>query len=294
MSVIMHCHISRIAAIIVTVLTVAPAFSPIDRTCLAEEPAAKAPAGKSSPAKSTSTDTLDDELLKGLGGQPPVKKPAEPKPADSATPPTKPSAGKKPAATNDLDDELLKGLGGESKPATKADNGKPSESTSGKSDPVSRLTEQMREVEQRLRRNERDDSLKPRQEEIVRQLDELLQQMKQQQQQQSKSSSKKPSQGQSQSRQDTPQPGQQQQQAGQKQQGDKPAQDSNDDLKRRQAEKVDMAKMQEMLKDIWGQLPPRLREQMMQAGVEKFVPKYELLIEEYFKALAERQNTEGR
>jgi hypothetical protein len=48
-----------------------------------------------------------------------------------------------------------------------------------------------------------------------------------------------------------------------------------------------------MLKDIWGELPPRLRQQMMQSSIEKFIPKYELLIEEYFKALAEKQRDGG-
>jgi hypothetical protein len=50
-----------------------------------------------------------------------------------------------------------------------------------------------------------------------------------------------------------------------------------------------MAQMNDLLKDVWGQLPERMRQQMMQSSVEEFLPKYELLIEDYFKALSNRQ-----
>jgi len=40
---------------------------------------------------------------------------------------------------------------------------------------------------------------------------------------------------------------------------------------------------------VWGQLPAKAREQMMQSPPEKFLPKYELLTEKYFKRLAEEQ-----
>ena len=44
-----------------------------------------------------------------------------------------------------------------------------------------------------------------------------------------------------------------------------------------------------MMKDVWGQLPERAREQMLQSPPEKFLPKYELLIEKYYQRLAEEQ-----
>ena len=70
---------------------------------------------------------------------------------------------------------------------------------------------------------------------------------------------------------------------------DSPARDSSQKLTSRKAEKPDKARLQDLMKDIWGELPPRLRQQMMQSSVEQFVPKYEFEIEEYFKTLAERQ-----
>lgn len=53
-----------------------------------------------------------------------------------------------------------------------------------------------------------------------------------------------------------------------------------------------MAEMNEVLKRVWGELPEREREQMLELPVEEFLPKYELLIESYFKRLAEEQGRE--
>lgn len=44
-----------------------------------------------------------------------------------------------------------------------------------------------------------------------------------------------------------------------------------------------------MLKELWGELPPRERQKMMQLPVEEFLPRYELLIEEYFRRLSEEK-----
>jgi hypothetical protein len=52
-------------------------------------------------------------------------------------------------------------------------------------------------------------------------------------------------------------------------------------------EPVDMAAMQSVMQRLWGHLPPRAREQMMQNSVERFLPKYEVEIERYFQRLAE-------
>ncbi|NUQ61694.1 MAG: hypothetical protein HUU20_04345 [Pirellulales bacterium] len=44
-----------------------------------------------------------------------------------------------------------------------------------------------------------------------------------------------------------------------------------------------------LVKALWGELPDRQREQMAQFFDEEFLPKYELLIEQYFRRLAEEQ-----
>lgn len=45
----------------------------------------------------------------------------------------------------------------------------------------------------------------------------------------------------------------------------------------------------DLVKALWGELPEREREQMAQFFDEEFLPEYELLIEQYFRRLAEEQ-----
>ncbi len=50
----------------------------------------------------------------------------------------------------------------------------------------------------------------------------------------------------------------------------------------------DPGRVMAVLKQHWGELPEHAREQMLQGmGAEEFLPKYEVLIEEYYKRLAE-------
>ncbi len=57
---------------------------------------------------------------------------------------------------------------------------------------------------------------------------------------------------------------------------------------------VDMDRMRELIKGLWGELPAHQREQMLQLPIEEFLPKYELLIEKYFRRLSEGKRVEGR
>lgn len=50
---------------------------------------------------------------------------------------------------------------------------------------------------------------------------------------------------------------------------------------------VDPAQREQLLKDLWGHLPPRAREQLLQSYSDEFLPEYELEIEKYFQRLAE-------
>jgi hypothetical protein len=47
-----------------------------------------------------------------------------------------------------------------------------------------------------------------------------------------------------------------------------------------------------MMKALWGQLPQRARDQMLQSAPEEFLPEYELELEKYFKRLAEQERRE--
>ena len=57
---------------------------------------------------------------------------------------------------------------------------------------------------------------------------------------------------------------------------------------------ADKAEIRAMLKQLWGYLPEHQREQMLQLPVEEFLPKYEGLIEEYFRQLSEGKDQKGR
>ena len=43
------------------------------------------------------------------------------------------------------------------------------------------------------------------------------------------------------------------------------------------------------MKSLWGNLPVRSREQMLQSFSDEFLPKYEIEIEQYYRRLSEEQ-----
>jgi hypothetical protein len=50
--------------------------------------------------------------------------------------------------------------------------------------------------------------------------------------------------------------------------------------------------MRELIKSVWGELPETQREQMLESAGDVFLPKYQLLIELYFKRLVEERGRE--
>ncbi len=50
--------------------------------------------------------------------------------------------------------------------------------------------------------------------------------------------------------------------------------------------------VQDLVKRIWGHLPPRMRQQMLQSATDRFLPQYQLEIEEYFKRVSRAQADE--
>ena len=237
------------------------------------EPEEPQPA-KNEPAEpgKTAPSALDQQLLEGLGerllddlpdlvlGEPAGKKPNE---GDTPGPPK---------------GQDIEGLAGE-------DLGQAGESN----DPLTRIGQRMRKVENRIAQQDASKDTQTLQEQIIADLDEMIKQAQQQQKSQSKSSASKKPPGSQRSK--VKQPGQQQ--AGNKpgdgagQTSQKPASDSSDRLGPDEMREVNMDQMRDLIKDVWGNLPDRMREQMNQDAVEEFLPKYRLQIEEYFRRLAE-------
>jgi hypothetical protein len=53
---------------------------------------------------------------------------------------------------------------------------------------------------------------------------------------------------------------------------------------------IDRAAVGNLVKDLWGRLPERQREELLQPLSEEFLPEYAADIEEYFRVLAETPN----
>lgn len=49
---------------------------------------------------------------------------------------------------------------------------------------------------------------------------------------------------------------------------------------------------QELVKKLWGQLPQRMREQLLQSSADEFLPKYRAELEEYFRKLSEEERSD--
>jgi hypothetical protein len=58
-----------------------------------------------------------------------------------------------------------------------------------------------------------------------------------------------------------------------------------------QSTKYDLDQRRALVKEHWGELPPQVREQILQAPAEEFVPKYEQLIEDYYRQLSTDKKT---
>jgi hypothetical protein len=54
--------------------------------------------------------------------------------------------------------------------------------------------------------------------------------------------------------------------------------------------RTELADRDELVKRLWGHLPERAREQMLQSYSGEFLPQYELELEKYYRRLAEEQD----
>jgi hypothetical protein len=74
------------------------------------------------------------------------------------------------------------------------------------------------------------------------------------------------------------------------------AEKSREAEERREAARRALAeeeRRQRMVKDVWGHLPPHLRESMLNSFSEKYLPKYEDLVKRYYESLAEKNRKRG-
>jgi len=200
-------------------------------------------------------DSLDNELLQGLDI------PARPEAAPSPAP--------KPADTaSDLDQQLLDQLGagedlGQSSP-----------------DPLVTIGRRMRLAESLISRQVTSQKTQRVQQQVIEDLERLIEEMKKQcqgGQGNSKSTAKSGAKPGSKGRAGN----------GENAGASQPAKESAERTEGKASDREELARLQRMLKQVWGHLPAKIRDQMQSGAIEEFLRKYERLIEEYYSRLAE-------
>lgn len=216
------------------------------------------------------------------------------------------SSVKKPAKslTESLQDQLL------GKAQTQLEN------------PVELILERMRSVQERLVKTTTDKETRQEQAQIVQEIDQLIEALKNQKPpppQSSSSNSENPppppmgsNPDENQPAQGTPQPrprnsqkqqggkseqkekqqSQKQQQPGQTESVSDKARDSNSSTGKRPRSPEEEAARQRMAKDVWGHLPPGVRQELLNIFSEKYIPKYDDQVRRYYEALAEENRAD--
>lgn len=203
--------------------------------------------------------SLDQQLLDDLKPAPAKTKAAD-KPADPKT--------DKAATKDKLDEALKRDLGGEDIGQEKKEE-----------HPLQKLGREMLEVKQRIAAKDTAAGTQQKQKEIAEEIAKLIEQAQ-----------KKPQGNKAQNG------NQNKQGSGSTQAGadsgsaqSKPGQESTQRLEQSDEQtQAQMNEVKEALRRIWGHLPEKEREEMIGALGEQFLPKYERLIEAFYKRLAER------
>lgn len=152
--------------------------------------------------------------------------------------------------------------------------------------PLERISSDMAHASQLIESQATTGETRAVQEEIVTQLDSLIEQLSKQCQKCSGGSCNKPGQQQTQS--NTPKPGK----------GGKPQPNAASQAAPQsrataaggggEAQPGEVAD-RDVVKQLWGQLPERLRQQLLQSTTDEFLPKYRAELQQYFRRLSEEQ-----
>jgi hypothetical protein len=171
--------------------------------------------------------------------------------------------------------------------------------------PIEKIGSKMRRLAQILREQSAKENpqTEPLQQQIIKQLNALLEELrKQAQQQSSTSSSSSPRQGQGKEQKDSRSSvGKslsqvEQKSAHEQQDSNQPARDSTERLGNA-TPRINLAELVEVIKDVWGHLPEKDRERLRQLSADQVMPGHDVAVEKYFRRLAEdadRKNSSSR
>lgn len=238
--------------------------------------AAPAPA-KAKPLEDLGDSLLDDALLGDL-----IDSARDKQDADQSTDQAKPN-GKTPSLVPNAD-ELRRMLDPPQQAAP------PAGEDVGES-PLARISGRMASASQLIAKQNLDGETREVQEEIVSELDKLIEKLNKQCQNCSSCSGQCNKPGSQQTQSSTPKPS-----------GSKPnaSQTQSSGAKESrvsaggggEAQPGEVADSQ-AVKQLWGQLPERLRQQLLQSTADEFLPKYRAELEQYFRRLAEEQSSDA-
>ena len=82
--------------------------------------------------------------------------------------------------------------------------------------------------------------------------------------------------------------------AGQKQENKDAGESTEENRQKAQARETALARRRALINEVWGHLPPALREKLLNVGSEKLLPQYEELIRRYYESLADTPDSQTR
>ena len=220
-----------------------------------------------------------------------AEQPAEPKPA------TKPKPSAEQKAT-DLDRELLDDLVPDLDLSLPGDEDMPDREDGPLPDELDRAVRNMRDISSRLGQRDVSEETTKLQTSVLSDIDALIERLKNQpppQQSPNQSPSNDSSNQQPQQQQNRQQQ-QQQDQTGTQQQGTQPqagqspgkSAESETEQQREKHEAESALNIRRaLINEVWGHLPPSVREKLLNVPSEKLLPQYDNLIRRYYESLAE-------
>ena len=164
--------------------------------------------------------------------------------------------------------------------------------------PLENAIKGMLDAEKRIGNRDIGEETQNIQKKVVGDLQKLIDLANQRQQQQQQSQRRRQNrqrqrtQQQNGSRQQGPQ--QQQKPSPPSQQNQKQPGDSGTGARVGETNSPELLRQRRMLEEVWGHLPPAVRERMQNVIGEKYLPKYDEMIRRYFKSLAEDEKSRRR